>query len=152
MDWIKSKFLVTKEGTSTLQCCTIATLPPQNGLLAQSEVKLRWQVLADRMYTAAPTGKSREQLYALLFNKAARGNHTNPYEEKAHRGPALKAVQAWWEQCKDWMLYFKGQSSPSVLDIQGLLQAFRSKEAFFLLAAAWVNPGRNALQSAEQRC
>ena len=93
------------------------------------EVKLRWQVLADRMYTAAPIDRSREQLYALLFNKAARGNHTNPYEEKAYRGPALKAVQAWWEQCKDWMLYFKGQSSPSVLDIQGLLQAFRSKEA-----------------------
>ena len=23
---------------------------------------------------------------------------------------------------------------------------------FFLLAAAWVDPGRNALQSAEQRC
>ena len=39
-------------------------------------------VLAHRMYTAAPTGKSREQLYALLFNKAARGSETNPYEEK----------------------------------------------------------------------
>ena len=38
------------------------------------EVKLSWHVLADRMYTAAPTGKSREQLYALLFNKAARGS------------------------------------------------------------------------------
>ena len=25
-------------------------------------------------------------------------------------------------------------------------------ELFFLLAAAWVDPGRNALQSAEQRC
>ena len=24
--------------------------------------------------------------------------------------------------------------------------------AFFLLAAAWVDPGRSALQSAEQRC
>ena len=39
-------------------------------------------MLADRMYTAAPTGKSREQLYALLFNKAARGSQKNPYEEK----------------------------------------------------------------------
>ena len=36
------------------------------------KVKLSWNVLADRMYTAAPTGKSREQLYALLFNKEAR--------------------------------------------------------------------------------
>ena len=92
------------------------------------EVKLSWHVLADRMYTAAPTGKSREQLYALLFNKAARGSQKNPYEEKAYRGPALKAVQAWWEQCKEWMLYFKGQSAPLVQDLQGLLQAFRGKE------------------------
>ena len=92
------------------------------------EVKLRWHVLADRMYTAAPTGKSREQLYALLFNKAVRGSQKNPYEEKAYRGPALKAVQAWWEQCKEWMLYFKGQSAPVVQDLQGLLQAFRGKE------------------------
>ena len=92
------------------------------------EVKLSWHVLADRMYTAAPTGKSREQLYALLFNKAARGSQKNPYEEKAYRGPALKAVQAWWEQCKEWMLYFKGQSAPLVQDLQGLLQAFQGKE------------------------
>ena len=92
------------------------------------EVKLSWHVLADRMYTAAPTGKSREQLYALLFNKAARGSQKNPYEEKSYRGPAHKAVQAWWEQCKEWMLYFKGQSAPLVQDLQGLLQAFRGKE------------------------
>jgi len=74
-------------------------------------VKLSWHVLANRMYTAAPTGKSREQLYALLFNKAARGSQTNPYEEKAYRGPAHKAVQAWWEHCQEWMLYYKGQSA-----------------------------------------
>eukprot|EP00434_Breviolum_minutum_P042861 symbB.v1.2.038169.t2/scaffold5856.1/size23381/1 len=92
------------------------------------EVKLSWHVLANRMYTAAPTGKSREQLYALLFNKAARGSQKNPYEEKAYRGPAHKAVQAWWEQCKEWMLYYKGQSAPLVQDLQGLLQAFRVKE------------------------
>ena len=46
------------------------------------EVKLRWNVLADQMYTKAPTGKSREQLNALLFDKAARGSQNNPYEEK----------------------------------------------------------------------
>ena len=93
------------------------------------EVKLRWHVLDDRMYTGALTGKSREQLYALLFDKAARGSQKNPYEEKAYRGPGLTAVQAWWEQCKEWMLYFKCQSAPLVLDLQGLLQAFRGKEA-----------------------
>ena len=45
------------------------------------EVRLSWHVLAGRMYTSAPTGKSREQLYALLFDKATRGSHKNPYEE-----------------------------------------------------------------------
>ena len=60
------------------------------------EVKLRWRVLADRMYTKAPTGKSKEELDALLFDRAARRSHTNPYEEKAYRGPAIKEVQAWW--------------------------------------------------------
>ena len=92
------------------------------------EVKLRWQVLADRMYTKAPTGKSREELYALLFDKAARGSQKNPYEEKAYRGSALKAVQTGWEQCQKWMLYFKGHSAPCVMDLHGLLQAFRCKE------------------------
>ena len=74
------------------------------------------------------SGKSREELYALLFDRAARGSRKNPCEEKAYRGPALKAVQTWWEQCKDWMLYFKGQSAPLVMDFHGLLQAFRGKE------------------------
>ena len=92
------------------------------------EVKLSWHVLGGRMYTAAPTGKSRDQLYALLFDNSARGSHKNPYEKHAYRGPDLKAVQTWWEQCKEWMRYFKGQSVPVVLDLQGLLQLFRGKE------------------------
>ena len=92
------------------------------------EVKLSWNVLADRMYTVALSGKSREQLYALLFNKAARGSQKNPYEEKAYRGPAHKAVQAWWEQCQEWMLYYKCQCAPLVQDFKGFLHAFRGKE------------------------
>ena len=47
-------------------------------------------VLADRMYTKAPTGKFKEEFDALLFDRAARRNHTNPYEEKPHRGAAIK--------------------------------------------------------------
>ena len=90
------------------------------------EVKLSWNVLADRMYTVAPTGKSREQLYALLFNKAARHSQEHLYEEKAHRGPAHKAVQAWWEQCQEWMLCYKCQCAPQ--DFKGFLHAFRGKE------------------------
>ena len=35
-------------------------------------VKLRWGALADRMYVKAPTGKSKEELDALLFDRAAR--------------------------------------------------------------------------------
>ena len=34
-------------------------------------VKLRWGVLADRMYVKAPTGKSKKELDALLFDRAA---------------------------------------------------------------------------------
>ena len=42
--------------------------------------------------------------------------------------PALPIeYETWWEQCKDWMQYFKGQSAPMVLDLHGLL-AFRWKE------------------------
>ena len=92
------------------------------------EVKLSWNVLSGRMYTVAPTGKSREQLYELLFNRAARGSQRNPYEEKAYRGPAHREVQAWWEQCQEWMLYYKCQCAPLVLDIKGFLHAFRGKE------------------------
>ena len=93
------------------------------------EVKLRWRVLADRMYTKAPTGKSKEELDALLFDRAARRSHTNPYEEKAYRGPAIKEVQAWWGQCKEWMSRFKGQSAPLVFDFKSLLKALSGKEA-----------------------
>ena len=66
-----------------------------------------------------------EQLYALLFDKATRGSQKNPYEEKAYRGPGLTAVQTWWEKCKEWMEYFKGQSAPGVPDLQGRLQVLR---------------------------
>ena len=59
------------------------------------EVKLRWGVLADRMYVKAPTGKSKKEVDALLFDRAARRNRTDPYEEKRYRGPGIKEVQAW---------------------------------------------------------
>ena len=93
------------------------------------EVKLRWRVLADRMYTKAPTGKSKEELDALLFDRAARRNRTDPYEEKSYRGAAIKEVQAWWKQCKDWMAHFKEQSEPFVFDFKNLLKALSGKEA-----------------------
>ena len=93
------------------------------------EVKLRWRVLADRMYTKAPTAKSKEELDALLFDRAARRSHANPYEEKAYRGPAIKEAQAWWGQCKEWMSRFKGQSEPLVFDFKSLLKALSGKEA-----------------------
>ena len=93
------------------------------------EVKLRWRVLEDRMYTKAPTGKSKEDLYALLFDRTARRSHTNPYEEKAYRGPDIKEVQAWWGQCKEWMSYFRGQGEPVVLEFKKLLKALAGKEA-----------------------
>ena len=56
-------------------------------------VKLRWGVLADRMYVKAPTGKSKEELDALLFDRAARRNRTDPYEEKKYRGSGIAKTQ-----------------------------------------------------------
>ena len=51
------------------------------------DIKISWNLLLNRVYTEAPTGMSREQLHDLLFNRAAKGNQRNPYEEKAYRGP-----------------------------------------------------------------
>ena len=73
-------------------------------------------------------GSHENNFYALLFNMEDRGSQRNPYEEKAYRGPAHKAVQAWWEQCQAWMLYYKCQCEPLVLDLKGFLHALRGKE------------------------
>ena len=54
------------------------------------DVKLRWGVLLDRMYVTAPTGKSEAELDALLFDKVARRNRTDPYEEKKYRGAGIE--------------------------------------------------------------
>ena len=64
-----------------------------------------------------PTGCTQWPLlgsHELLFNRAARGSQRNPYEEKAYRGHAHREVQAWWEQCQEWMLYYKCQCAPLV--------------------------------------
>ena len=84
---------------------------------------------ADRMYVKAPTGKSKEELDALLFDRAARRNRTDPYEEKKYRGSGIKEVQAWWKKCQDWMAHFKEQSEPFVFDFKKLLMALSDKEA-----------------------
>ena len=88
-------------------------------------VKLRWGVLVDRMYVPAPTGKSKEELYNLLFDRDIRRNRTDPYEEKKYRGAGIKEVQAWWKKCHDWMEHFKEQSLPFVYDFKKLLKAIR---------------------------
>jgi len=41
-------------------------------------------------YVKAPTEKSKKELDALLFGRAARRNRTDPYEEKKYRGPGIK--------------------------------------------------------------
>ena len=92
------------------------------------DIKIGWDLLLNRMYTEAPTGMSREQLYDLLFNRASKGNQRNPYEEKAYRGPDHREVQARWEQNQRWMWYYKHQRAPLVLDINGFIRAFRGKD------------------------
>ena len=67
------------------------------------EVKLRWRVLVDRMYVKASTQKSKEKLDALLFDRAARRNRTDSYDEKKYRKARIKEVQ-------DWMAHYKWES------------------------------------------
>ena len=85
--------------------------------------------LVDRMYVKAPTGKSKEDLDALLFDRVARRNRTDPYDEKKYRGAGLKEVQTWWKTCKDWMARYKTHSVPFIYDIKKLLKALSDKEA-----------------------
>ena len=92
-------------------------------------VNLKWGVLVDRMYVKAPTGKSKEDLEALLFDRVARRNRTDPYDEKKYRGAGLREVQTWWKTCKDWMARYKTHSEPFIYDIKKLLKALSDKEA-----------------------
>ena len=87
------------------------------------------EVLVDRMYVKAPNGKSKEELDALLFDRAARRNRTDPYEEKKYRGAGIKEVQAWWKKCQDWMAHFKEQSESFAFDFKKLLMALSDKES-----------------------
>ena len=91
-------------------------------------VNLKWGVLVDRMYIKACTGKSKEDLDALLFDTVARRNRTDPYDEKKYRGAGLKEVQTWWKTCKDWMARYKTHSEPFIYDIKKLLKALSDKE------------------------
>ena len=81
------------------------------------------------MYVNAPTGKSKEELDALLFDKTARRNRTDPYEEKKYRGARIQEVKAWWNICQDWMAQFKNQSEPFVYDFKKLLKALSDKDS-----------------------
>ena len=80
------------------------------------------------MYVKAPTGKCKEQLDALLFDRAARRNRTDPYDEKKYRGARIKEVQEWWKTCQDWMAHYKTHSEPFVYDTKKLLKALSVKE------------------------
>ena len=92
------------------------------------DIKITWNLLFNRMYTEAPTGMSREQLYDLLFNRATKGNQRNPYEEKAHSGPDYNVVRGEWKQSQWWMWHYKDQRAQDVLDINGFIHAFRGKD------------------------
>lgn len=85
-------------------------------------------MLRRRMYTVAPTGKTRQQLYRMLFDKATRSSLTNPYEQQAYQGPRQWEVRAIWEQYRYRMRYYMDQREPQVLDIKELMRAFRNKD------------------------
>ena len=68
-------------------------------------------------------------LGALLFDRVARRNRTDPYDEKKYSGAGLREVQTWWKTCKDWMARYKTHSEPFIYDIKKLLKALSDKEA-----------------------
>ena len=85
----------------------------------------QWKEVTSR----APTGKSKEDLETLLFDRVARRNRTDPYDEKKYSGAGLREVQTWWKTCKDWMARYKTHSEPFIYDIKKLLKALSDKEA-----------------------
>ena len=75
------------------------------------------------------SGPDWEVMWTTLCAAVQQGSQGQPKEsKKAYRGPANNAVQAWWEQCQEWMMYYKCQCEPLVQDCKGFLHAFRGKE------------------------
>ena len=64
-----------------------------------------------------------------LFDRAARRNRTDPYEQKSYRGAGNQRSPSMVKKCKDWMAHFKEQSEPFVYDFKDLLKALSGKEA-----------------------
>ena len=91
-------------------------------------INLKWKVLSDRMYVHAPTGKPKEYLNTLLFDRATRRNRKDPYEEKRYRGADIDAVTRYWKQCGSWMAQYKGYVEPYTFNFKKLLKALYHKE------------------------
>ena len=84
---------------------------------------------AERPYVRhAPTGKPKEYLNTLLFNRATRRNRKDPYEEKRYRGADIDAVTRYWKQCSSWMAQYKGYVEPYTFNFKKLLKALYHKE------------------------
>ena len=63
-------------------------------------VNLKWGVLVDRMYVKATTGKSKEDLEALLFDRVARRNRTDPYDDSERSKHGGRHVKIGWHATK----------------------------------------------------
>ena len=48
--------------------------------------------------------------------------------KRKHTVDMRTEVQAWWEQCEEWMLYYKCQCAPLVLDMKGFSACIPGKE------------------------
>ena len=70
-------------------------------------------------------------------------------DPEAHNGRVLQTAMH-----LTWILaeYLADTIAWLMRSILGHASKILFDKVFFLLAAAWVDPGRNALQSAEQRC
>ena len=63
------------------------------------------------MYTVAPTGKSCEELYALLFNKAARGSQNTKVK-----------VRHWSRTVKGFLQAFRGKEEDARAEVEAFME------------------------------
>ena len=101
-------------------------------------VNLKWSASWPNVRQST-TGKSKEDLDALLYDRVARRNRTDPYDEKKYRGAGLKEAQKWWKTCQDWIARYKTHSEPFIYDIKKLMKVLSDKETVAQLEvdASW---------------
>ena len=116
------------EASSAITCAPLATFTTKG---APTEV------ISEKTFQRTAQIAGQASLDGAI-QQGCQGSQRNPYEEKACRGPAHSTVQAWWEQCQEWMLYYKCQSAPLVLDIKGFCMHSGARKRMLVLRLMYI--------------